>query len=61
MLKLFQGRLHKQEHPPENEGYQKYYYAFFDTSGKRHTNTIEDFFSDIEGNYIVVPEKVSIH
>jgi hypothetical protein len=43
---------------PGNEGYQKYYYAFFDTGGKRHTNTIEDFFSKIEGNYIRVLNKI---
>lgn len=43
---------------PENEGYQKYYYAFYDTTGRRHTNTIEDFFSDIEGNFKSVLNKI---
>jgi len=41
------GLLEVRRSSSENEGHQKYYYAFFDTNGKRHTNTIEDFFSVI--------------
>lgn len=36
---------------PENEGCQKYYYAFYNLEDIRDTNTIEDFFSKIENNF----------
>ena len=43
---------------PRNEGCQKYYYAFYDVKGSRHTNTIEDFFSDIEHKFSNVLIKI---
>ena len=44
---------------PLNEGCQKYYYAFYDAEGSRHTNTIENFFSDIEDKFGEVSTKIN--
>ena len=43
---------------PRNEGCQKYYYAFYDAKNSRHTNTIENFFSDIEYKFSNVLIKI---